>query len=411
MKKFNYLILVIFVFFNLNANNKNYDCLIVGFLNPYDGIGQVSLSFVNCLNDSLKIKFANIGQRNNNIPESARKLIKNSIDSKKKYLQKIDSKVAIFTDLLWGKKTKVIPNRIIKLAYSMTEYDTIPLEWVKNLNKYFDAVIVPDEYLIEIYKKSGVEIPVFFLPMAIDFSNFFKEPIKNKKNSPFIFGCSAGFWSRKNHELLIQAFYEEFGDDPKFQLVIHGRGGQNYQNVEKKLKELNASNIKLINKVISQQEYIDFLKSLDCYVLISKGEGFSITPREALSLGIPCILTNNTAHKTICSSNLVYAIDSKIYEPAYSETVSEFIGHNFNCNINDVKKALRNVYKDYDKHLKLSKIGRIWVKKYTPEILKPKYLTLVKPKHVIYGTKNIISDSYLMTNSKALYNKYKKAFN
>ena len=74
----------------------------------------------------------------------------------------------------------------------------------------------------------------------------------------------------------------------------------------------------------------------------------------------------------------------------------------------DVRKALRDVYENYQKHLTKAALGRVWVKQYCVESLKPKYLNLVRPKLVILGPDNKITDQHLMTNSKTLFNKYQQ---
>ena len=77
--------------------------------------------------------------------------------------------------------------------------------------------------------------------------------------------------------------------------------------LKKQIKQFKLTNVELTEGMLSREENIDFFRDIDCYVLVSKAEGFSITPREALAAGIPCILSNNTAHKTICETGLVYA--------------------------------------------------------------------------------------------------------
>ena len=56
----------------------------------------------------------------------------------------------------------------IFIAYSMFESTSIPRIWVKKLNQEFDMVVVPDPYLIEVYKNSGVTVPIFFVPLGVD---------------------------------------------------------------------------------------------------------------------------------------------------------------------------------------------------------------------------------------------------
>ena len=61
----------------------------------------------------------------------------------------------------------------------MFESSKIPNEWANILNNYFDIVVVPDSYLIEIYKNSGVNLPIFVLPLSISIEELLKLPKKN----------------------------------------------------------------------------------------------------------------------------------------------------------------------------------------------------------------------------------------
>jgi glycosyltransferase involved in cell wall biosynthesis len=319
--------------------------------------------------------------------------------------------ITLYTDALWSAwhEYKLIPNdSTVKIAYCVTEKTLIPSEFVVKINDNFDAVVVADEWLVDVYKNSGVKIPIFTLPLVLDLESLFAKSIKKNCQKPFVFGLSAGFWPRKNHELLVKAFVEEFGDNPNVMLKMHGRFEEGLTTVLKTFEKIKTNNVTLEHKAFTRQEYENFLTSLDCYVLISKGEGFSITPREAMAAGIPCILSDNTAHKIICKSGCVRAVTSNILEPSYSKIFRKNIGHDFNCTVMDIRKALRDVYENYQKYLENAVLGRIWVKNYSKENLKKKYLNLVKPKIVILGPDNSITDQHLMTNSKTLFNKYQQ---
>ena len=50
------------------------------------------------------------------------------------------------------------------------------------------------------------------------------------------------------------------------------------------------------------------------------------------------------------------------------------------------------------------------VSQYSWNNLKYRYLNLVKPKKIILGDKNEVTDDYFMTNSKKLYRKYLRTF-
>jgi glycosyltransferase involved in cell wall biosynthesis len=167
-----------------------------------------------------------------------------------------------------------------------------------------------------------------------------------------------------------------------------------------------VKNVELIDKNYDRSDYINFLKSLNSYVLISKGEGFSISPREAMALGIPCILSNNTTHKTICDSGLALPVTSEILEPAdYTPFFGKFCGDLHNCLLKDVREALREMYNNYSVYDKTHHLKK-WAAQYSYDNLKPMYLSLVKPKKILLGSENLIKKDCVITNSLDLFKKY-----
>ncbi|MDR3646459.1 MAG: glycosyltransferase [Candidatus Babeliales bacterium] len=390
-------IILISLFF---VENKSYDLTIVGQLDFIGSIARIPIGIIDCLKDDIKINFIPTSIYNlRNLPENIKEIIVNK--------DKSPGNVVLLTDInyLWlkGKHDKSIPNGLIKIAYSMLESSRIPQVWVNILNK-LDAVVVPDHFLVDVYEKSGVTVPVFVLPLGMYMGDFYKKNKPKKINQNFIFGCSAGDWDRKNLDLVVDAFCQAFGKSSKVYLRIHSRFLDN--KIKSKLKKINYKNIELIEEGLIQNKYIEFLSSLDCYVLLSKGEGFSITPRESLALGIPCIISNNTAHKTICDSGFVLGVKSQIEEPAFNNLFKQFCGYQYNCQLSDAVAALKEVYNNYQFYWAKAQKGKNWVKQYDWPNLKNKYLALLKPKKVILGKENIILNDCIITNSKDLYHKY-----
>ena len=397
-----------------------YDLNLLGFLSDIHSISRHTTSFIDCLPDDIEIKLFQTKQCSpRDLKPAHKKVLHESINIEdKNHVSNLVKKglvlsgITIYTDSQWydnsWKNYKLIPNKsILKYAYCVTERSEIQRSLVSKLNSNFDAVIVVDEWFVDVCKKSGVTIPVFALPLALDLNSLLSKPIKEKPEKNFVFGFSGLFWPRKNHELLMRAFHMEFKNNPHVKLIMQGRFEQKFKLIKKDSQRLSNKNITLIQKGLNRQEYEDFLTSLHCYTILSKGEGFSITPREALAAGIPCVISNNTAHKIICKSGLVYAVPSNIKEPSFCYTDNCYLGHEFNCTIKDVRKALRAVYKKYEHYQQKALLGREWVKQYLAENLAPKYLNLIKPKRVVFGPKNKITDEYLMTNSKALFDKYR----
>ena len=396
-----------------NTINKKHDLALVGQINLAGSISRIPLVILDMLKDDLEICFKHTNTYNNSgLLENIKTIIERETTHK--------ATAALLTDVLWVPTYdiyKETPDCEIKFAYSMNESTKIVPEWVRALNNYFDAVLVPDKFIAQVYKKSGVTIPIFELPLPIYLDSFLKKTKKHSVDTPFVFGCSAIHEKRKNLDLVIDSFALTFKNNSQVHLKIHTKSAYREKELREKIASKNMQTISLILNTFDTESYADFIASLDCYVFLSKGEGFSITPREALAAGIPCIVSKNTAQKTICDSGYVYAVDSNIKERGIYDfngpeelKNNQDIGYQFNCTLKDSCKALKTVYERYPFYLKKAENGRIWVQHYTLENLKKRYLCLFKPKKIMLGRKNTITDSCITTNSKKLYDKIKRAY-
>jgi glycosyltransferase involved in cell wall biosynthesis len=385
------------------------DLSIVGYIMPEDGIGKIPITILETLGDNIS---ANIITTDFNPP--LKHEIPLHVISALNNPDQTPGKVALFTEGLWhvnGKNTAYMPKEsIVKIAYSMFETTRIPKMWVKILNKEFDVVVVPDPFLIKVYQDSGVRIPIFVLPIPMMLAPYFAHsPHPSHASEPFVFGDAS---ANKNPHVLVKAFIKAFKNNPNVHLVM--RAGHIRQETRDIINHITnkygSTNVKIEEGHLFLGQYIDRLASFDCYINLSRGEGFSLIPREALALGIPCILSNNTASKTICNSGYIRAVPSNqkgpplpIYHLLFNEC-----GEQFDCSVEDVVAALCDVYEHYQFYIKKARKGRKWVRQYDCESpkLQALYRTLVKPKKVILGKENTIKDGILVTNSEQLYHKY-----
>lgn len=419
------------------APQYNFDVTLVGFVNFADGIGRHPILFKQCFGDQVKMNFLST----RNFPpelEDAQLGLPRLNPANKADI----GAIAILTDIIADQELNLyskMPDSLIKIAYTMFEATEIPCNWAAILNQKFDMAVVPDPFFVDVYKKCGVTIPIFVLPLPLMLHDFLKIQRPATSHKPFVFGLSGGFWPRKNHIRVLEAFAAEFGNSPDVKLRLHGRFGEGeiIGALADTIKKYNLTNVELIVKPYTWDEYLAFYQSLDCYTFLSLGEGFSISPREALACGMPCILTNNTAQITICNSGFVRVVPSNIpipglYDCHYGSDhgceINRFmriavdqdnmaddinlpfrsgrLGYQFDCTLQDARAAMRDVYQNYTYYLNQAAQGRAWVKQYLCEHLSKKYVNLVKPKTVVFGVENTIRNNFLMTNSKALYEKY-----
>jgi glycosyltransferase involved in cell wall biosynthesis len=402
---------------------KNYSVTVVGYLNQADGIGRQSIDLITLLkSNDIDVNFVEDKQSEMRDVPLTVKLTKYLPNHKlgkvvifETWLPRFDDEEKALLKII-NKKTNLTKyNRLkrddqIFVAYSMFESTKILDRWVKLLNKNFDAVAVPSRYLIDVYKNSGVKIPIFYLPLGMNLNYYLSQPLKSKRGLIFTFANFSSMQPRKNQISLVKAFTELYKNNPDVKLIINARYGDEnvYHEIKQYIDSNKVKNISIAINTLNDKEYNQLLSSVDCFVYVAKGEGFSIQPREAMALGIPVILSNNTAQRDIAKSNLVKAVPSEKEEPAIYSFYADPIGTYFNIELADLKEAMEDVYKNYDKYLLQSNQAREWVKSYDYTNLAELYLNLIKPKKVIYGKENKITEQYLETNDFNLYSKYVK---
>ncbi len=381
---------------------------VIGYIKMADGLGRMPVELIEALKDEVSIGFLRTHSNIlDDVPEDVQKIVRKN--------DRRLGKVIILEDCLWWPrhtpfkrlKTPAAEDQI-RIAYSMFESSAIPPMWVSILNTYFDAVAVPDPFLVDVYKNSGVKLPIFVLPLGLDLEPLLSQPLKTKRSDPMVFANLSTCTPRKNQITLLRAFAAAFGNRSDVQLRLNSRISDNgYDEViRSEIKALGLKNVIFTVETLPVSEYLSLFQTVDCYVNLAKGEGFSIQPREAMALGIPVICTNNTAQTTICETGLVRGVPATVAEPALYPWGS-YYGHAFNCTVEDAAAALRDVYTHYEDYLKCAPFARLFAARSHYPHIRPLYLSLVKPKRVILGKENRLTADYLMTDSEELYKKYK----
>lgn len=403
-------------YYKMEQTKTNPYLTVAGPVKMADGIARQAVYFMDTLFDDVSMQYYSTRKRIDvtDVPERLLPLIQ-------KKEKKIEGKVFVYQDALDSfPGPGVVVNRCLKhlhkksskirIAYSMCESSRIPDHCVSFLNDYFDAIAVPDPFLVEVYQNSGITLPIFVLPLGLNLDPFLTQPIKKKANVPFCFVNTSSLISRKNHVGLIQAFHKAFGNDPNVRLHMNSRYsfGTAFSEATALMESFDSSNILLTNHVLSAQEYLDFLLQGDVFVTLSKGEGFSIQPREAMALGLPVIISDNTAHTTILRSNLAHGVRCPYVETSFNIILRCITGEEYAVDIDEAAQMLRYVYENYEQLLLDAEKRREWVRQYRYQNLRSLCLNLVQPKTLSLGDKNEITPDGLITSSQALYKKYKK---
>jgi glycosyltransferase involved in cell wall biosynthesis len=398
------------------------DLTVVGLVWGVDGEGRQAIDLMKILQKSTSMSFLRIGHLSEeDLGAVSSKVRKALLRSGAKhpgrvliheYMLTCPPRNEIPKEGYWSRfgvpqKTK----RQVRFAYTMFESTQVPMEWVHILNTSFDGAIVPDEFLVQVYRDSGVKIPIFVIPLGRDFSRFLKAPLKKTRGTPFVFANFSACSARKNLLKLVQAFGDAFGSTPDVRLRLGWRwvDGDLPRSILAEIAARGLENVTIDRHAFNADAYFDRFQQVDCYVNIATGEGFSIQPREAMALGIPVIVTNNTGQKTICESGLVRVVPSPYAIQAFYPFPGDF-GEQYQCRTSDVVDALRDVYTKYETYLQKSADARKWASQYHFTKMTPLYRSLIKPVRVVLGKKNeILADGTVVTTSKKLIRKYRSA--
>jgi glycosyltransferase involved in cell wall biosynthesis len=135
----------------------------------------------------------------------------------------------------------------------------------------------------------------------------------SKRENSHIFGSLSRLDPQKGNDLLIKNFVQLKQLIPNAILNIAGNGEQRSE-IENLIQENNADSY--INLVGETNEPIRFLKGIDYFISNSLGEGLPYSVLEAMSEGIPCILSNVSGHNSLIPT-------SELFSPSSSEELIE----------------------------------------------------------------------------------------
>lgn len=180
-----------------------------------------------------------------------------------------------------------------KVAYTI-EYYLLPL-----VASQSSAVVAVSKYVKDMLKKRyNVDSEVIY--HGIDANTFKpKNKIQSKlelgyKETDFVILFVGKMHPYKDPLTLIKAISEAVKKNTNLCLAMIGEG-ELYQEVNKKISELNLLNrVKLFRRVSDERLKILY-NAADLFVLPSVGEAFGMTLLEAMALGVPVIASNSGA--------------------------------------------------------------------------------------------------------------------
>ncbi len=191
------------------------------------------------------------------------------------------------------------------------------INWTKssiNRAKHIVAVSAfTKNELVKTYEIAPEKISIVyngvFEPPPINSKDIQKVKRKFKINSPYFLAVGT-LKPNKNYPFLIKAFstylksYSSKTLD--YQLVIAGKKGWLYQEIETVLKKLGISSEVIFTDFISEKEKWALYKGAICLVIPSTYEGFGIPAIESQIIGTPVIASNIPPLKEVLKDSAQY---------------------------------------------------------------------------------------------------------
>lgn len=117
---------------------------------------------------------------------------------------------------------------------------------------------------------------------------------------------------RKNIDGLIIAF-NNIKDKVNHDLVIAGRNGWLYEHVYELVTNLGLKDRVVFTGGVNDDELKYLYKNADLFTYVSLYEGFGLPPLEAMSYGVPCVVSDKTSIPEVCGEDATY-VDPYSYD-------------------------------------------------------------------------------------------------
>lgn len=211
-----------------------------------------------------------------------------------------DKVIVHSTPDLWENFTRFEKNKYI-IGYTVWESSKIHPHWAQACNKA-NEVWLPCDWNLEVFKSSGVNVPLYKVPHAIDIPDLDNLPTFNLNgidDNAYVFYSIFQWQERKNPYALLSAYCSAFSGVEDVVLVIktyladHSGDKEQIRKLIVDYKNFinlpNFPKMFLVVENMSRENILALHKRGDCFILLQRAEGWGLPHFEAASCGNPVI--------------------------------------------------------------------------------------------------------------------------
>lgn len=183
-------------------------------------------------------------------------------------------------------------NSKYNVGYTPWESTKIPDHWIDNMRRC-DEIWTTSNFVKKVYESHNVNANIHVIPHGIseDFSI-----VERELTSTFNFIHVGGDSKRKNAQMAVDAFLELYEGNNDFRLILKYDKfcmAEVYVN-GRLLPASMHPQIVAIPESLSVDDLVSLYHKAHCMIYPTMGEGFGMIPFEAISTGLPTIVTNLT---------------------------------------------------------------------------------------------------------------------
>lgn len=249
--------------------------------------------------------------------------------------------------------------------FGMTMFETseIPDIWAYCCN-LTQGIIVPSEFCKEVFSQK-VTVPIEVAPLGV---NPLTYPFVERETSGvFTFLMAGMLHYRKGAEFAVKAFQEEFAPDENVRLILKTRKHM----IDTGEEVISDPRIQLVDGDYSREQMLDLYHAADCFVAPSRGEASGLTPREAMSTGIPAIVTNWGGLAEIADPKYTFPLNIEGFSRAPDQcssyslgiTQGQSIGEFSIPSVTHLRELMREAYENQEATRAKGKAASDWVHK------------------------------------------------
>ncbi|MEG4865682.1 MULTISPECIES: glycosyltransferase family 4 protein [unclassified Microcoleus] len=246
------------------------------------------------------------------------------------------------------------------INYEFTRNDDNYDYWIYDAVNNSSHILAVSEYSKNVLIKAGCPdkkvsvVPLGFNPLISQLYSL--KPHKTKNDVKYILHMTNSYdFYRFGTDLAIQAFYQEFQDDPNVELIIKD-GGKNPDvivehlvNIEKQFGKLKPK-VQIRPKFCNKTELADLYLSADAVLAPFRGEGFAIKILDAFAAGLPVAMTLYGGPTDYANTDNCYPIAydlipvGECYDTQYLKIRNA--PHWAEPNVQSVREQLRKIIED-----------------------------------------------------------------